>query len=67
MQIKTTVTCNEESINNVAPRKMTEELIQQDISYKFAQKISHSLLEKGLLNKDEFRRLCTLNKESYSP
>lgn len=58
---------NENHVEKTVPREMTEEAMQQDIAYRFAQKISQDLLEKGLITNDEFKRLSELNKESYSP
>lgn len=58
---------SENYVDKTGPREMTEDAMQQDIAYRFAQKISQDLLEKGLITNDEFKRLSELNKESYSP
>ena len=63
MQIEST----ENHVEKTAPREMTEEMMQQDLAYRFAQRISQNLLEIGLINDGEFKRLTELNKESYSP
>lgn len=63
MQIEST----EKHVEKAVPRVMTEEMMQQDLAYRFAQKLSQNLLQKGLITGAEFKRLTDINKESYSP
>lgn len=63
MQIEST----EKRVEKPVPREMTEEMMQQDIAYRFTQRISQNLFQKGLITESEFNGLTELNKESYSP
>ena len=52
----------------VAPaRRMTEEQMQQDLDYKMAQRITKSMLDKGLISVDEYDKISALNREKFSP
>lgn len=54
-------------ISDIKPREMTDELMQRDLSYRFAQKFAKDLFEKGLLSQGEFNKLSALNREKFSP
>lgn len=54
-------------IQKIPARKMTEEQMQQDFNYKMAQKFTQALLDKGMINEDEFNKITALNQESFSP
>ncbi|MBN1048278.1 hypothetical protein FDB30_15265 [Clostridium botulinum] len=45
---------------------MQEEL-QREYDYILAQKILKSILEKGLINIDEFNKITELNRQTFSP
>ena len=45
----------------------TDEQLQRDIDYYRAQRIATALLDAGLIDRDQFDLLTTLNLESFSP
>jgi len=47
--------------------QMTEEQMRKDYYYCLAQKITKSMLDKGLISDDEFNRIMKLNRQSFSP
>ena len=51
----------------VLPRKMDEEQMLRDMNYRLAQKILSGMQEKGLITDDEFNKITTLNRKSFSP
>lgn len=53
--------------SNIAPRRMTDEMMQRDLSYRFAQKFAEDMFNKGLISQGEFDRLSILNREKFSP
>lgn len=68
MQNKTTIPVTDElPISKIEPRRMTDEQMQRDMSFRFAQKISQELLEKGMISQGEFDKLSALNREKFSP
>ena len=68
MQSKTTMPVTDElPFTKIKPREMTDEVMQRDMSYRFAQKLSHDLLEKSLISQVEFDKLSALNREKFKP
>lgn len=68
MEAKTTrQLIGELPISNIEPRQMTDEVMQRDLSYRFAQKFAKDLLDKGLISQGEFDKLSALNREKFSP
>ena len=51
----------------VPARRMTEEQMQQDLDYKMAQRITKSMLDKGMISVDEYDKISALNREKFSP
>lgn len=52
---------------DVSARKMTKEAMQKDFEYEIAQKLTKSLLDKGLITIEEYKRIKVLNMEKFSP
>lgn len=52
-----------------APLKyqMTEDQMRKEYYYCLAQKITKTMLDKGLITDDEFNRIMKLNRQSFSP
>ena len=48
-------------------RKMTVSNIQKDYEFRCAQKMIWALFDAGLLSKDEFEQLSSLNKNTFTP
>ena len=49
------------------PSPSPEEQMQNEYNYVFAQQITKRLLEAGLITKDEFNKITSKNRESFSP
>ena len=45
----------------------TQERIQVDLDYRRAQEIAKKLLDDGLISVDEFNKLTSINRETFSP
>lgn len=56
--------CNK---HDAQTRKITFEDMQSDFDYDMAQKLSHTLLEQGLITEEEFERLKKLNICKFKP
>lgn len=68
MQSKITIPVTDEPpISKIEPRRMTDEQMQRDMSFRFAQRITQELLEKGLISQGEFNKLSALNREKFCP
>lgn len=68
MQNKTTIPVTDElPISKIEPRRMTGEQMQQDMSFRFAEKFICDLLEKGLISQGECDKLSALNREKFCP
>lgn len=48
-------------------KPISQEQLQHEHDYFLAQKILESMLAKGLITVDEFNKITTLNRESFSP
>ena len=49
------------------PRKMTIDTMQSDYDYYLANKLTHLLLDNGLITQAEYERICALNKIDFHP
>ena len=45
----------------------TQERIQGDLDYRWAQEIAKKLLDDGLISVAEFNKLTAINRETFSP
>lgn len=45
----------------------TQEQLQMEFNYLQAERITKKLLEKGLISTDEYGRIMTENRRSFSP
>ena len=54
---------------NAAPKKhrYTEKEMQQEYSYLLAQQMTKRLLEKDMISEEEFHKITTKNRETFSP
>jgi hypothetical protein len=52
---------------NLEKKPISQEQLQHEHDYFLAQKILESMLEKGLITVNEFNKITTLNRESFSP
>lgn len=50
-----------------AKKVYTQEELQREYYYILAQKILKSILEKGLISADEFKKITELNRKTFSP
>lgn len=48
-------------------KPISQEQLQHEYDYFLAQKILESMLEKGLITVNEFNKITTLNRQSFSP
>ena len=48
-------------------RKITIGGMQKDYEFRCAQKMIWALFDAGLLSKDEFEQLSSLNKKTFTP
>ena len=48
-------------------RQITVSSMQKDYEFRCAQKMTLALLDAGLLSKDEFEQLSSLNKKTFTP
>lgn len=47
--------------------KMTEEQMRKDYYYCLAQKIIKTMLDKGLITDNEFKKITEKNRQIFSP
>lgn len=47
--------------------KMTEEQMRKDYYYCLAQKIIKTMLDKGLITNNEFKKITEKNRQIFSP
>ena len=77
---RTQINCNiETNTNQVTPysreniessyekRRVSQEQLQHEYNYFLAQQLLESMLRKDLITVDEFNRITTLNRKSFSP
>jgi len=50
-----------------APPAPTQDQLQRDCGYHYAQRILETMLREGLISKAEFSKITALNRESFSP
>jgi len=48
-------------------KTVSHEQLQREYDYARAQKLLNSLLQAGFLTESEFKKITTLNRESFSP
>ena len=46
---------------------ITQEQLQREYDYVLAQQLLKAMLEKELISIDEFNKITTLNRQSFSP
>lgn len=59
------VAYNEEIIPE--KKRIPQEQLQREYDYFLSQQILESMLKKGLITEDEFNKITTLNRKSFSP
>lgn len=47
--------------------RVSQKQLMDDCQYLTAQKMTESLLESGLISRDEFNRITEKNRESFMP
>ncbi|MBF4482280.1 MAG: hypothetical protein QQM50_01770 [Dehalococcoides mccartyi] len=52
---------------NYEKAPITQEQLQREYDYVLAQQLLKSMLEKELISVDEFNKITTLNRQSFSP
>lgn len=58
----------DETTESIPEKKpISQEQLQHEYDYFVAQRILESMLKNGLINLDEFNRITTLNRQSFSP
>ena len=48
-------------------RRISQEQLQREYDYVLAQQLLESMLKKELISVDEFNKITTLNRQSFSP
>ena len=48
-------------------RQITASSMQKDYEFRCAQKMTLALLDAGLLSKDEFEQISSLNTKTFTP
>lgn len=56
-----------DEITNVQSGYFTQERIQGDLDYRWAQEIAKKMLDDGLISVAEFNKLTAINRETFSP
>ncbi|MFR4406779.1 MAG: SHOCT domain-containing protein [Anaerovoracaceae bacterium] len=56
-----------DGIMNTEVPKPTNEEIQNEYNYIFAEQLTKKLLEKGLVSDDEFEKIMAKNRRSFQP
>ena len=54
-------------VNPADVPKPTNEEMQNEYDYLLAEQLTRKLLDKGLITDDEFTRIMTRNRKSFSP
>ncbi|ABZ85486.1 hypothetical protein HM1_2977 [Heliomicrobium modesticaldum Ice1] len=52
---------------NYEKKPVSQEQLQHEYDYFLAQQILESILKNGLITMDEFNKITTLNRQSFSP
>lgn len=65
--MKVTKVTDEQQMPISVKKVYTQEELQREYDYILAQKILKSILEKGLINVDEFNKITELNRQTFSP
>lgn len=52
---------------NAQSEYFTNERIKSDLDYRRAQDIAQKMLDDGLISVDEFNKLTSINRETFSP
>lgn len=52
---------------NYEKAPITQEQLQREYDYVLAQQLLKSMLKKELISVDEFNKITTLNRQSFSP
>lgn len=47
--------------------KVTDEEMQNEYNYIFAEQLTRKLLDKGLITADEFEKIMAKNRRSFQP
>lgn len=47
--------------------EMSKEQSRQEVQYKIALKMLKILLRRGIVTEDEYKKIDTLNRQSFSP
>lgn len=46
---------------------MTKEQLSKEVEYKMALKLLNILLNRGIINEEEFAKIDELNRQTFSP
>lgn len=52
---------------NFEKKPITQEQLQHEHDYFLAQQLLESMLQNNLITEDEFNKITTLNRQSFSP
>lgn len=52
---------------NYEKEPITQEQLQREYDYVLAQQLLESMLKKELISVDEFNKITTLNRQTFSP
>jgi len=52
---------------SIVSNQFTDEELQQEFNYIRAQKMTKKMLDKGLINAEEFNKIEEKNRQNFSP
>lgn len=58
---------NKTGAEAASEHEMSKEQSRQEVQYKMALKMLEILLRRGIVTEDEYKKIDTLNRQSFSP